>query len=96
MVKTVATEGNGVEDLLREISDYRHGYEKERDPRSRLEVHKHRLRELLKARLEEMIRSRLADEELEALAQKLRNRETDPYTVVADIVSRLEDGGHHD
>ena len=65
-----------------------------RDPR--LEVHKYRLRELLKARLEEMIRSRLADEELEALAQKLRNRETDPYTMVADIVSRLEDGGHHD
>lgn len=96
LVKTVATEGNGVEDLLREISDYRHWYEKESDPRSRLEVHKHRLRELLKARLEEMIRSRLADEELEALAQKLRNRETDPYTVVADIVSRLEDGGHHD
>ena len=96
MVKTVATEGKGVEDLLREISDYRHWYEKESDPRSRLEVHKHRLRELLKARLEEMIRSRLADEELEALAQKLRNRETDPYTVVADIVSRLEDGGHHD
>ena len=91
MVKTVATEGSGVEDLLREISEYRHWYEKESAPKSRLEVHKHRLRELLKDRLQEMIRSRLADGELEALAEKLRNRETDPYTAVTDIVSRLED-----
>ena len=91
MVKTVATEGTGVEDLLGEISDYRRWYEKESAPKSRLEVHKHRLRELLKDRLQEMIRSRLADEELEALAEKLRNRETDPYTAVAEILSRLED-----
>ena len=96
MVKTVAIDGNGVEDLLQEISDYRHWYEKESAPRSRLGVHKHRLRELLKARLEEMIRSRLPDEELEAVAEKLRNRETDPYTAVADILSRLKDGDHHD
>ena len=91
MVKTVATEGSGVEDLLREISEYRHWYEEESAPKSRLEVHKHRLRELLKDRLQEMIRSRLADGELEALAEKLLNRETDPYTAVTDIVSRLED-----
>ena len=96
MVKTVATEGNGVKRLLQGILDYRHWYEEESAPKSRLEVHKHRLRELLKARLEEMIRSRLDDEEMEAVAEKLRNLETDPYTAVAEFLSRLEDGDHHD
>ncbi len=91
MVKTVATEGIGLEDLSREISAYRYWYERESSPKSRLELHKHRVRELLKDRLQQTIRSLLADEKLDALAQMLRNRETDPYTMVADIVAGLED-----
>ncbi len=91
MVKTVATEGIGLEDLGREISAYRHWYERESSPKSRLEVHKHCIRELLKDRLQETIRSLLADEKLDTLAEKLRNRETDPYTLVAGIVAGLED-----
>ena len=93
LVKTVAASGAGMEELVEAIGDYRNWYENESAPRARLEVHKHRLRELLKARLQEIIQARLPEGRLEALAEQVGNRETDPYAAVAAIVSRLDNGG---
>lgn len=96
LVKTVAASGAGTEELVEAIGDYRNWYEKESAPRARLEVHKHRLRELLRARLEEIIQARLPEGRLEALAEQVGNRETDPYAAVTDILSRLDKGDQDD
>ncbi len=96
LVKTIASDGEGIQDLVARVAGYRDWFRNQSDPKSQLAVHRHRLTELLKARLEEMIHSRWSDARLEALAVKVRERETDPYTLVTDMLAELDRGNLHD
>jgi LAO/AO transport system kinase len=88
IVKTEATAGTGVDDLLAAIERFRahaapvHGQRR----RARAE---YRLRELLAQRFVRHVEDRvLAPGELAALLEKIAARETDPYTVVDGIIAR--------
>lgn len=96
LIKTIANQGEGIENLVARIDNYQDWFKKQSDPKSQLAVHKHRLRELLKTRLEELIYSQWSDSKLESLALKLRERETDPYTVVTHMLAGLDKGDLND
>jgi LAO/AO transport system kinase len=88
IVKTEATAGTGVDDLLAAIERFRahaapvHGQRR----RARAE---YRLRELLAQRFVRHVEDRvLAPGELAALLEKIAARETVPYTVVDGIIAR--------
>jgi LAO/AO transport system kinase len=93
IVKTVATSGSGVSELLRAIDQFRsHPRDGERPARQqarRQERAEHRLRELLtQGFMDQMERRVLAPGELQALAARIAAREVDPYTVAAALMGR--------
>lgn len=82
VVKTVAHEGGGIEELIAAIEAYRaSGAARAEKP------------VIWKARLREMLRERLMDrlplDELEAAAVDVSERRRDPYTVVREFLDRI-------
>jgi LAO/AO transport system kinase len=93
IVKTVATEGRGIEDLDHAIArflDFRR-----RSPQAdewRQEMAEQRLRALLKERLLDVaLRTLTTREELRHWAAAIARRERDPYSIVEEIVKRWKD-----
>jgi LAO/AO transport system kinase len=88
ILKTVATEGTGVGELVRAIDEFRgHGGEtREARRRARCE---YRLREILADRfLAHVDRQVLAPGELEAIVDQIVGRTLDPYTAAAQVMKR--------
>jgi LAO/AO transport system kinase len=96
VVKTVATRGEGMEDLAETIDRYQEflktpGREKER----RLPLVRERLVEMLRERVIREVLLRIPDGELNQYAQLMMDRELDPYTIVERLLLRagLEEKG---
>jgi LAO/AO transport system kinase len=88
IVRTQATAGSGVPDLLAAIEAFRRHTATVEHDRRRVR-HEHRLRELLAERFREHVDRRvLAPGELEALLGRIARRELDPYTAASDILER--------
>jgi LAO/AO transport system kinase len=88
ILKTVATEGTGVGELVRAIDEFRgHGGEtREARRRARCE---YRLREILADRfLAHVDRQVLTPGELEAIVDQIVGRTLDPYTAAAQVMKR--------
>lgn len=91
VVKTVATRGEGIGDLLDAVAA--HGRHLEGDPRSagRLRARlREKFRDILAERfLEGLCRSRLAPGVEDALIDSFLRRQSDPYTAAEEILRRL-------
>jgi LAO/AO transport system kinase len=90
VVRTVATQNEGIAELAREISRFHEHFDKVEDRRAReLAYWKEWMMRLLETRLlERALGSRPAGEEFERLAADVAARKKDPYTAVKEILAR--------
>ncbi len=83
IVKTVATLGDGTGELTEALTAYHQFSVKDGLPRERkLELCRQRLVEMVRDNVAERILSQIPSADFESYAEKLANRETDPYTLV--------------
>jgi GTPase len=88
IVKTVATTGAGVPDLVAAIGDFRGRRAEGDDVRRRLRA-EHRLRDLVSRRfMEHLTTAVLGTGELDALVDRIAARDVDPYTAADDLLRR--------
>ncbi len=89
IVKTVASEGSGVEELAASVSDYEVYLQKEnRALKKSVENWQQRLVEMLRDVMLERARSVLGDGRVTALAQEVAEHKRDPYTLVEEIAAK--------
>jgi LAO/AO transport system kinase len=90
IVRTVATENKGVDDLARQIALFREHFTNAANRRAReMAYWKEWLLRLLQARLLERVgASRMTEAEFDALASEVAARKKDPYAAVNDILAR--------
>jgi LAO/AO transport system kinase len=91
IVKTVATDGAGVPDLVKAIASYRQYLEgKELMLPKKISNWRERLVEMLrKALLDRVMRERLDAEHLNEYAREIAEHRRDPYSLVEELVSSL-------
>ena len=88
IVKTEATTGHGVAELLETVRQFRAHSEGARERRLKAR-NEFRLRDLLTHRfMEHVERELLASGEFDALVARIAAREVDPYTAASDILAR--------
>jgi LAO/AO transport system kinase len=90
VMKTVATEGSGVEALRQRIDAHRRWLLEsgEMALREQLRI-AHTLENILRAELNRRIASRIRPGNLEELVERIRRREIDPYSAAADLLAHL-------
>ncbi len=89
IVKTIATEGSGVEELAAAIENYRefHLRTKSGDGRRRA-IARWRILELLRERLvSQTLESAAASQKLDELAAEVASRQRDPYSAVEELMA---------
>jgi LAO/AO transport system kinase len=92
VVKTVATEDDGLDQLAEAIAAYADfvGSHKSAAENRRASVAQHRIVEMLRDRLLKLaLQKGVNQEELRDLAQSVADRRRDPYSVVDEIIARL-------
>jgi LAO/AO transport system kinase len=92
VVKTVATEDDGLDHLAEAIAAYADfvGLHKSAAENRRASVAQHRIVEMLRDRLLKLaLQKGVNQEELRDLAQSVADRRRDPYSVVDEIIARL-------
>jgi LAO/AO transport system kinase len=88
IVKTVASEGTGVEDLAAAIDDYEAYLQKEHLAlKKSVESWQERLVEMLRDAMLEKARAQLGDGNLATLATEVAEHKRDPYTLVEEILA---------
>lgn len=90
VVRTVATEGKGIEELAAAIEQYRSFFEKagQRDAK-KIARWKKRLLELIESRLmDRVVGEHLGEQGLENLAADVALRKKDPYAAVREVLER--------
>jgi len=89
VVRTVATENRGIEDLAAAITKFRTHAESSPELRARETDHwRRRLVEMLESRLLDQLLGSESGARLEQLAQEVAARQIDPYAAVAEILER--------
>jgi LAO/AO transport system kinase len=90
VVRTVATDNKGIDELASTIDHFRQHFAGARVGRVREVAHwKQRLLQLLGARLlESVVGERVGEQALEALAAEVADRKKDPYAAVNEILAR--------
>jgi len=91
VVRTVATENKGVDELARAIAGFRKQLQASQERRAKRIAHwKQRLIELLEARLLERVLGHARGEQaLEELAAEVAERKRDPYDGVSELLARV-------
>ena len=88
VVKTIATSGQGIDELIATIDRYR-AHSTGRDDARRKTRSEYRLRELVSQRfMDHLERHVLASGELAQLVDRIAAREMDPYTAAAELLRR--------
>jgi len=89
VVRTVATENRGIEDLATAIDKFRTHFDSSGiRQKKRVEHWKNRLIEMLESRLlEKILGGRAGEARLEALAAAVADRKQDPFSAVNEILS---------
>jgi LAO/AO transport system kinase len=95
IVKTVATEGRGIEELAAAVESYREFQQKgEASNERRTAIARWRLLELLRERLlARAMSTEGADARLDSLAAEVAAKRRDPYTAVEEFISDSTGGG---
>lgn len=90
IVRTVATESKGIDELAQQIEAFHQHFEHAQNRRARqLAYWKDWVLRLLQSRLMERVaRAHLTEHELDRVAAQVAERKTDPYTAVTEILSR--------
>lgn len=90
VVRTVATENKGVDELARQIALFREHFTQAKDrPKRELAYWKDWLLRLLERRLvERALRNGMSEAEFDAIAAEVAARKKDPYAAVNEILSR--------
>ncbi|HLZ42391.1 MAG TPA: methylmalonyl Co-A mutase-associated GTPase MeaB [Candidatus Sulfotelmatobacter sp.] len=90
IIKTVASEGAGVQELISAIADYESYLHKgDRALKKSVENWQERLIEMLRDAMLEKAQAQLADGNVARLAQEVAQHRRDPYTLVEEIVGRF-------
>ena len=91
VVRTVATENKGVDELARAIAGFRKQLQASQERRAKRIAHwKQRLIELLEARmLERVLGHARGEQALEELAAEVAERKRDPYAAVSELLARV-------
>jgi LAO/AO transport system kinase len=95
IVKTVASEGKGVSDLVAAIAGYE-DYLKKQDLllKKKISNWQERLVEMLRdALLSRLLRERMQDGDITRLAAEIAEHKRDPYTLVEELVESFENAG---
>jgi LAO/AO transport system kinase len=89
IVKTVASEGTGVDELAEAIAAYESYLQKEnRVLKKSVENWQERLVEMLREAMLDKARARLGDGALASLAKEIAEHKRDPYTLVEEIAGK--------
>ena len=90
IVKTVASQGTGIDALAKAIADYE-SYLKKQNLAIKRSVHnwEQRLMEMLRDSLMERARVHMKDGELNRYAEQVAEHKRDPYTLVEEIMSTI-------
>jgi LAO/AO transport system kinase len=89
ILKTVASQGVGIEELAGAISDYENYLQKEDLALNKsVENWQERLVEMLRDTLLEKARTQLGDGNLPRLAAEVAEHKRDPYTLIEEIASK--------
>jgi LAO/AO transport system kinase len=90
VVRTVATENKGVDELARQIALFNAHFEQTHDRKAREVSHwKEWILQLLEARLmERVVGDQLGERELDRIASQVAERKIDPYGAVNEILAR--------
>ncbi len=87
IVKTVATENKGIEDLSKAIESYYEFQKKGENLERRIAIAKWRLLELLQEKLlADVLKRNGTSEKLERLAQEIAEKKTNPYSAIEEIL----------
>jgi LAO/AO transport system kinase len=88
VLRTVATEGKGIEDLAETVEKFRKHFESSGQRRQKHIHHwQNRLIEMLESRLlEKVLDGKAGEEKLHALAEEVAARKKDPFTAVSEIL----------
>ena len=92
IVKTEATAGTGVPELIEAITQFRAHSEGTRSTRQRTRQ-EYRLRDLLSHRFMQLVEETLSPAELQRIVDGIASREVDPYSAAADIMNRVRGAG---
>jgi LAO/AO transport system kinase len=89
IVKTVASEGKGIEELSAAVTDYERYLQKDnRALRKRVENWQERLVEMLRDAMLEKARTQLGDGSMARLAAEVAEHKRDPYSLIEEIVGK--------
>ena len=92
VVKTIATQGEGIAELVEAIEKYRALLsEPQKRKRRKISLFRERLVEKLRDHLTREILERIPEEELDRYAEKMMTRELDPYTIMDRLLKNLEE-----
>ena len=95
LVQTVATKDEGTKELIDYIEEHQSWRKQSQHSREiQMQTLKYRLFELLQLRLRRLIDVDLEEAILAPLLKDLQNRQTDPYTVVNEIVGQFRRNRH--
>ena len=92
IVKTEATTGTGVPEVIASIGKFRAHSEATRAARRRTRQ-EYRLRDLLSHRFMQLVEQTLPAGELQRVVDGIASREVDPYSAAADIMNRVRGAG---
>ncbi len=90
IVKTVATEGEGVEPLVNEIDKLVGSKSQEFIDSRKKRLISWMLRDIISEKIYHAVNQNIPESEFESLVEKIYKREIDPYTVADEIVGRLK------
>ncbi|KKM66727.1 hypothetical protein LCGC14_1478260 [marine sediment metagenome] len=90
IVKTVATEGEGVEPLINEIDKLVGSKSQEFINSRKKRLISWMLRDIISEKIYQAVSQNIPESEFESLVERIFKREIDPYTVADEIVGRLK------
>ncbi len=90
IVKTVATEGEGVEPLINEIDKLVGSKSQEFINSRKKRLISWMLRDIISEKIYRAVSQNIPESEFESLVERIFKREIDPYTVADEIVGRLK------
>jgi LAO/AO transport system kinase len=90
IVKTVATEGEGVESLVNEIDKLVGSKSQEFINSRKKRLISWMLKDIISEKIYQAVSQYIPESEFESLVERIFKREIDPYTVADDIVGRLK------
>ncbi len=91
VMKTVATEGKGIEALLEEINKVTMGRDQESKVSRKKSLISWLLRDIINEKLFRAVSESIRDSEIENFIEKIYRREIDPYTVAEQIIRKMKE-----